>query len=141
MRRYVAVREMGHFYFNSHTPCGVRRRFLIAPARSRRFQLTHPMRGATQYEAKQEKPLLFQLTHPMRGATYTLCQSLLSSEISTHTPHAGCDPAVHQPDCFRHISTHTPHAGCDRMKKASAFEQKVFQLTHPMRGATTKNND
>ena len=40
------------------------------------------------------------------------------SEISTHTPHTGCDPTnMINSKRVPTISTHTPHTGCDRIKE------------------------
>ena len=55
--------------FNSHTPCGVRRYDLLEDYSLIEFQLTHPMWGATE-EKIVEVPV---------------------PNISTHTPHVGCD--------------------------------------------------
>ena len=35
------------------------------------------------------------------------------------------------------ISIHAPHAGCDRIILPSPLAGRLFQSTHPMRGATT----
>ncbi len=37
-----------------------------------------------------------------------------------------------------HISIHAPHAGCDLLESTPIFEPKLFQSTHPMRGATPR---
>ena len=34
------------------------------------------------------------------------------------------------------ISIHAPHAGCDRITNVRVNHIRVFQSTHPMRGAT-----
>ena len=64
---------------------------------------------------------------------------LFLSEISIHAPHAGCDSSV--PDARRRhgISIHAPHAGCDRRKTGKKHVFRIFQSTHPMRGATRTN--
>ena len=57
------------FYFNSHTPHGVRRLRASSERGTPQFQLTHPTRGATRQRKRQRTPNTFQLTHPTRGAT------------------------------------------------------------------------
>ena len=55
----------------------------------------------------------FQLTRPMRGVTgwYKILDD--STNISTHTPHAGRDGGHCTLQYALPISTHTPHAGRD----------------------------
>ena len=102
--------------FNSHAPCGARR---LAACRDfdlldisthtphagrdyvggvnyelfTTFQLTRPMRGATDWCGHCVSRLEFQLTRPMRGATPPRKRDGKSRRISTHTPHAGRDEA------------------------------------------------
>ena len=86
----------------------------------------------------------------------------LPGDISIHAPHAGCDADVNQRSRSREISIHAPHAGCDSISRALLFGaihfnprtpcgvrrrtlrwpvcSRVFQSTHPMRGATAKDN-
>ena len=107
-------RTPASMYFNPRTPCGVR---LLRPARSsawRRFQSTHPMRGATVCSAND-----------VSGAV-----------ISIHAPHAGCDVKVALGEHQRRISIHAPHAGCDDDYTKAYARNSEFQSTHPMRGAT-----
>ncbi len=58
--------------FNSHTPRGVRPSCCPSSASN----------------------MLFQLTHPSRGATTALGLMDEISDISTHTPLAGCDQRI-----------------------------------------------
>ena len=78
-------------YFNSHTPCGVRRSSGRMAVVNFKFQLTHPMRGATEQSVEEKEVDQFQLTHPMWGATWQMVFSSSPYSISTHTPHVGCD--------------------------------------------------
>ena len=48
VRLLLAVVFGNPWNFNSHTPCGVRPALSRGTTTSRKFQLTHPMRGATQ---------------------------------------------------------------------------------------------
>ena len=79
-------------YFNSHTPCGVRPINYSTFDTWRKFQLTHPMWGATTYSGSDYPTIKFQLTHPMWGATCWSVGYQQYIRISTHTPHVGCDP-------------------------------------------------
>ena len=56
-------------YFNPRTPCGVRRALLSRIIGARRFQSTHPL----------------------RGATYDVSAIFTQVYISIHAPLAGCD--------------------------------------------------
>ena len=128
------------YYFNPRTPCGVR----------------------------LEKTLLltivpkFQSTHPLRGATQDINDRLLYFNISIHAPLAGCDQndkedfslyndfnprtpcGVRPGSCFIcrvifAISIHAPLAGCDIEHVLQRLHPKIFQSTHPLRGATREN--
>ena len=101
--------------FNPRTPCGVRHPAESKPSKHKRFQSTHPVRGATSKRPLPScKSSGFQSTHPVRGATRTLAAATRRRCISIHAPRAGCD-------------LYCPKAVlCDR----------IFQSTHPVRGAT-----
>ncbi len=100
----------------------------------------------------------FQLTHPSRGATtvYQVCG--LKYSISTHTPLAGCDVVTHTANTrIINFNSHTPcgvrlslfqrvsgfndfnsHTPCGVRHEDSQLDRRhgIFQLTHPLRGAT-----
>ena len=146
--------------FNPRTPCGVRpRRALISSSlivisihapragcdaitaihrrSSRKFQSTHPVRGATIYTHIADADKAFQSTHPVRGATrrhppYAVAfvfqsthpvrgatrpcsrRSLTDGDFNPRTPcgvRRSVRAAVHP---WRGISIHAPRAGCDR---------------------------
>ena len=147
-------------HFNPRTPCGVRRdgagERLTAPAISihaplagcdgdcrtscccwRKFQSTHPLRGATAagllgpqrvrhfnprtpcgvrhgVVSKGFVSSAFQSTHPLRGATCT-------------TPVAYTS--------LRHFNPRTP-CGVRRIASWHCVQRDTFQSTHPLRGAT-----
>ncbi len=146
-------------YFNSHTPCGVRHVNINQPAKkNRKFQLTHPMWGATTQTSLAFSLSVFQLTHPMWGATISGQRTNRTRRISTHTPHVGCDSLVsdvsmlpdnfnsHTPCGVRQIifsaktgtenfNSHTP-CGVRQFKSNENNSKNTFQLTHPMWGAT-----
>ena len=105
----------GLFHFNPRTPCGVRQTTTYTTRHNRRFQSTHPVRGATiAREQSNRARAQFQSTHPVRGATR------------------------HEKGLYVHkmISIHAPRAGCDDAKYHWTIEQLAFQSTHPVRGAT-----
>ena len=58
--------------------------------------------------------------------------------ISTHTPHVGCDYSRLRHCRPEQISTHTPHVGRDKNSLSQSPDREVFQLTHPMWGATAQ---
>ena len=101
---------------------------------------------------------LFQSTHPLRGATRTASPVTSGQYISIHAPLAGCDAAIIPRFAVELISIHAPLAGCDPTilsctRRAQNFnprtpcgvrlhsnkrgvKKKIFQSTHPLRGAT-----
>ena len=118
--------------FNSHTPCGVRRIVSDVFSIAVRFQLTHPMRGATRWSKNHRFIFLYFNSHTPCGVRRLFCGTAYSIPfISTHTPHAGCD-AIH--DCIVNahvISTHTPHAGCDLLSISSRVVSNHFNSHTP----------
>ena len=108
----------GLLHFNPRTPCGVRRPRLTAHCRrmiTKRFQSTHPLRGATRFPL----PLC-------RGECY----------FNPRTP-CGVRPlCVCALTLCVWISIHAPLAGCDSKTVCKRRRSFVFQSTHPLRGAT-----
>ena len=101
-------------YFNPRTPCGVRHSRQQVDASTKRFQSTHPVRGATIDFFKSCAPVeTFQSTHPVRGAT------TISSTDRTYT-------------AFQ--STHPVRGATTTSTIITGFCR--FQSTHPVRGAT-----
>ena len=102
--------------FNSRAPCGARHQTFISHA------------GITK----------FQLTRPMRGATRKRDEHLLEHGISTHAPHAGRDAIEQTPRAAAvHFNSRAP-CGARRPPLQRHGGQIEFQLTRPMRGATTE---
>ena len=64
------------------------------------------------------QPDLFQLTHPTRGAT---ARSLVTAQFrvhfNSHTPHGVRQITRLNVLICKNISTHTPHTGCDNHRK------------------------
>ena len=60
-------------HFNPRTPYGVRRQEEMTLGEGKKFQSTHPIRGATtRYKSQTAHHEAFQSTHPIRGATANL---------------------------------------------------------------------
>ena len=123
-----------------------------------RFQSTHPMRGATGLTNRYLTLYRFQSTHPMRGATDSEIFYKPKDLISIHAPHAGCDRIRQvRGDAPRDFNPRTPCGVRRRLQISQCLflnfnprtpcgvrlssltqpsETKLFQSTHPMRGAT-----
>ena len=103
------------YHFNPRTPCGVRHLHHDTQRRTRRFQSTHPLRGATT----------------LQGGALSL------PNISIHAPLAGCDsPCNGVSLCCRAFQSTHPLRGAT----CTAYGRKceyAFQSTHPLRGATS----
>ena len=102
----------------------------------------------------------FQSTHPLRGATLRPKRKLIAEGISIHAPLAGCDNLLSNHRARGGISIHAPLAGCDKGRATQGgqildFNPRTpcgvrlyrhifynfclsFQSTHPLRGATVK---
>ena len=104
-----------HRNFNPRTPCGVR--------------------PFANYAA--DKTVEFQSTHPLRGATKALENHQKGEIISIHAPLAGCDPLRimlrTRPSNF---NPRTP-CGVRPRRWKTTKKAKLFQSTHPLRGATS----
>ncbi len=125
-------------HFNSHAPCGARLRGFAVSLWMIHYFNSHAPCGARQVTTRSRFLwVTFQLTRPMRGATNYTALDTIAAGISTHTPHAGRDaPKAIRAKRGRRISTHTPHAGRDSRKEDTVAQILRFQLTRPMRGAT-----
>ena len=100
--------------FNSHTPHGVRPLYDFVVEENKKFQLTHPTRGAT------EPPKLIRIdiknfnSHTPHGVRLYRCQySIIYYNFNSHTPHGVRLSAILSTVYILQISTHTPHTGCD----------------------------
>ena len=110
--------------------------------KNRKFQSTHPMRGATPLIFPTvDLSFAFQSTHPMRGATSRI-QALLAkaADFNPRTP-CGVRPVRKAGGRLpESISIHAPHAGCDIARNSAGAMFALFQSTHPMRGATREES-
>ena len=81
-----------------HAPhAGSDRTSLPSASRTRTFQSTLPMRGATLSWSMMIRTISFQSTLPMRGATATSYLHAGGQVISIHAPHAGSDGRAAHP--------------------------------------------
>ena len=123
--------------FNPRTPCGVRRTEARYPARQRQFQSTHPLRGATRAAQPLLQMLSISIHAPLAGCDFRQRHKTQHvSTISIHAPLAGCDEPLRECGLAHTISIHAPLAGCDHTSSAFSASSRVFQSTHPLRGAT-----
>ena len=104
-------------HFNPRTPCGVRPLTDPQQLQARKFQSTHPLRGATfTGGAIFLFAFKFQSTHPLRGATVKAFRRV--RENGHFNPRTPCGVRLSISNC--------------------RGRYKRFQSTHPLRGATTK---
>ena len=111
----ISSKACGIRYFNPRTPCGVRRARPTAASGQRRFQSTHPLRGATRHGDSLRQ----------------------RHGISIHAPLAGCDAAGGDGDIG--AKDFNPRTPCG-VRLQSVYIRNfmaVFQSTHPLRGATS----
>ena len=130
-------------YFNPRTPCGVRRCWRHRTVERLKFQSTHPMRGATSMFSWPRRSFTnFNPRTPCGVRRTPARKGERGTGISIHAPHAGCDSSAVFTFLSRIlISIHAPHAGCDAGSGRRFNDAKLFQSTHPMRGATTTAAD
>ena len=90
-RRVLRTLQISCGYFNSHAPCGARRLFVRCRLCYCQFQLTRPLRGATEkHEFNKTRPYISTHT-PLAGRDLCWCDLNAEADISTHTPLAGRD--------------------------------------------------
>ena len=157
-RRGVPAKARQGRNFNSHAPCGARHNYTDSVYNTDTFQLTRPLRGATE-DGDVTVPTVGISTHtPLAGRDISYLRQWNVVFISTHTPLAGRDLKPPSPRPRPRISTHTPLAGRDlcgglrssqqddfnshapcgarQLLLPSLFPSFKFQLTRPLRGAT-----
>ena len=102
--------------FNSHAPCGAR-------------HIPNAGMGIV---------ILFQLTRPLRGATEAARRRRSGAKISTHTPLAGRDRLAANRSICQFISTHTPLAGRDITVDKCKLRVLVISTHTPLAGRDSK---
>ncbi len=145
--------------FNPRTPRGVRRiTGLQSLVTQVQFQSTHPARGATPHRPGDAAQPLISIHAPREGCDEPQEDDYCSHGISIHAPREGCDEGqagpVHHDLYFnprtprgvrllemrckerlKNFNPRTPRG----VRQARGFEvmtTRVFQSTHPARGAT-----
>ena len=103
------------FRFNSRTPGGVRLTTEFSSSGGKRFQFTHPGRGATQLDKLLKEGKL---------------------RFNSRTPGGVRRPFGLLPIGVRYVSIHAPREGCDQLLVHLPHRLVLFQFTHPGRGAT-----
>ena len=142
------------------------RRFWDSQREARGLISIHaPRAGCDQRrQAEAWKTKIFQSTHPVRGATGSVSSMTIHLMISIHAPRAGCDldgdgdrhghPADFNPrtPCGVRRSNHwqrvhrwhfNPRTPCGVRPTSFSGEyvSSLFQSTHPVRGATATAGD
>ena len=86
--------------------------------------------------------VLFQFTHPGRGATRrAFVLSVPASVVSIHAPREGCDEEMLSvADMTTSFNSRTP-GGVRQNVTANTSLTKLFQFTHPGRGATVLSSE
>ena len=130
-----AVRGVRKFQF-THPGRGATREF-VAGMRILKFQFTHPGRGATKcWQASLDRRSRFQFTHPGRGATTRFDAVRPPAGVSIHAPREGCDkPGKNWKASLESFNSRTP-GGVRLLYEYLDHRPKKFQFTHPGRGAT-----
>ena len=148
--------------FNSRTPGGVRLALAQQIEAERKFQFTHPGRGATEAEWLYCVVLNVVSIHAPREGCDTVPRGgdQGAIEVSIHAPREGCDVVTHRGECLSNkvsihapregcdgyvldaflivdVSIHAPREGCDRKWSRELERCLKFQFTHPGRGATS----
>ena len=101
------------------------------------FQPTLPLRGATEKGLKQKTVAEFQPTLPLRGATPRCDRT--APDGARFNPRSPCGERpvlLDRVGAGDLVSTHAPLAGSDNAYNAMTAEQREFQPTLPLRGAT-----
>ena len=111
---------------------------MIKPSLVKRFQSTHPLRGATFLRIRSASMPAISIHAPLAG-----CDSLhkvfyhTKATISIHAPLAGCDRSIssHRLSILINFNPRTP-CGVRRQCNSDRRKSQQFQSTHPLRGAT-----
>ena len=135
-RRIRRRRRLFAVCFNPRAPCGARHGGMGALYRSRSFQSTRPVRGATKYFETAKRRIEVSIHAPRAGRDLSQSEAVQLSSVSIHAPRAGRDTSPSTPTtaspCFnprapcgarrrrirydaadRGVSIHAPRAGRD----------------------------
>ena len=124
--------------FNSRTPGGVRPSCFQRFLRLKRFQFTHPGRGATSSATSAYTPTTSFNSRTPGGVRLIGRTTLLRREMGFNSRTPG---GVRHLEVFawrgrQRVSIHAPREGCDHKLVCTLCTVKTFQFTHPGRGAT-----
>ena len=135
--RHASGRGLPQADFNPRTPHGVRHFATSGFVTSGVISIHAPLTGCDDMPLRiTTGRLQFQSTHPSRGATSIMYIWTLCLHISIHAPLTGCDRKVLACTWGNIISIHAPLTGCDQELIYAKSKAKLFQSTHPSRGAT-----
>ena len=147
---------VAHLNFNPRTPCGVRQIVRGGIKTKKRFQSTHPLRGATarcrpragcKEDFNPRTPCgvrpspaqslgdawLFQSTHPLRGATDGSHTVRVRVQFQSTHPLRGATRTSKLSRRALPISIHAPLAGCDNGAEIKKYVQ-VISIHAPLAG-------
>ena len=104
------------------------------------FQFTHPGKGATSLSVLSTMALLVSIHAPWEGCDCAQARSARAeSEVSIHAPWEGCDSNETIPK-VGHWGFNSRTLGRVRQELlALSTISRVFQFTHPGKGATTRS--
>ena len=123
--------------FNSRTPGGVRLSSYLRRQASPLFQFTHPGRGATLSIHRISRSVIsFNSRTPGGVRRKRAPRDGRPHRVSIHAPREGCDGDPRGKLFTGTVSIHAPREGCDLALVTYHLYYKVFQFTHPWRGAT-----
>ena len=135
----VQPRPIGGDVISIHAPlAGCDNCVKICDRNFHKFQSTHSLRGATYVILAFTFWVEFQSTHPLRGAT--MIAMYLFIKYFDFNPRTPCGVRPGNIVGYRIgdlISIHAPLAGCDTLSRSLAICFRIFQSTHPLRGATS----
>lgn len=103
-----------------------------------RFQLPHPMRGATGTSGQRDPGWNFNSRTLCMGATGTGACGDARRVISTHAPAWGATRLIPRRLWKSDISIPAPCEGCDIILIKKKRRRLVFQFTHPVWGAAQR---
>ena len=159
MRPFVIINGRGGSPFQFTHP--VRGATMVGKTKStiRQFQFTHPVRGATGAAANAAGVSIVSIHAPRAGCdaaqhdntTESRCFNSrtpcgvrhlpaylqhVTEYVSIHAPRAGCDTRQSKNKIpTRSFNSRTP-CGVRQWDRMNYMQDKMFQFTHPVRGAT-----
>ena len=135
---YIVISQYIMLNFNPRTPYGMRRNSLDVCFWEVIFQSTHPLRDATVMEFVVLKSIRFQSTHPLRDATKLKGAHIINyDDFNPRTPYGMRQRGQPYANYSRNFNPRTPYGMRPAGRKQNGGEH-IFQSTHPLRDATTK---